>query len=498
MNIHKIIKFNFSLIILLQIFYKINSATSFDYPYSITLVNDNIFLIQKTGIDIYDKSLNKLKQIFEFAGEEKMSKENFEKIAIKYNKKYILSIINNKIFIFNNEGKLLYKDKEKINDNQIIYSYSLTFLHTTNDTCIYVIGYFDENSYLNLHLYRYDSEKKNIVLKSIQNKSHKYSIPNEILEPGIINFSYKQKLLSCEYMYSSMLSSGINSLVCFYNSDATIGTVVYYFDIDKYILFNYNYIEDIQINQYHGLFKNNLFVLTQNIDNNKNITSIKSELNNNRKQAIVWWNFKDDNKTRYFIYNLEYMIYLYKQSIYDINLYSSNMPNTCIKREYDSRINVFPDKDQISFSCAIEDENIQILLYNKTDLTNDSYIINISCKNSNGLSKFYFNNDENYLIYPCFKDCSDKKFENDTDCLNKKENEEENGNEEEKEKEKEENKKNCKMNTIMIILIIVIIITLLIVLIIILIKYFERKWKKGKEDEMSMKNKLSGLLPNNQ
>ena len=63
MNIYKAIKFKISLIILLQIFYKISSTTSFDYPYSITLAKDNIFLIQKTGIDIYDKYLNKHTQI---------------------------------------------------------------------------------------------------------------------------------------------------------------------------------------------------------------------------------------------------------------------------------------------------------------------------------------------------------------------------------------------------------------------------------------------------
>ena len=103
--------------------------------------------------------------------------------------------------------------------------------------------------------------------------------------------------------------------------------------------------------------------------------------------------------------------------MYSDLLYSSEMPNTCIKREYDTRISLFPYKDQITFSCAIKEENIQILLYNKTDLTNDSYIINISCKNNIGLSKFYFNDNKNYLIYPCFKNCSDKKFENDTDCI---------------------------------------------------------------------------------
>ena len=145
MNINNVIKFKISLIILIQIFYKTSSSTSFDYPYSITLINDNIFLIQKTGIDIYDKSLNKLNQIIEFSGEEELTEENFSKIEIKYNNEYILSVINDKMFIFNNEGILLYKSEERINGNQTIYTYSLTFVHSTNITCDYVTGYFDED-----------------------------------------------------------------------------------------------------------------------------------------------------------------------------------------------------------------------------------------------------------------------------------------------------------------------------------------------------------------
>ena len=125
----------FCLIIILQSFYKIICLSSFDYPYSITLSNDNIFLIQKTGIDIYDKSLNKLNQAFEFSGEDEISEEKFSNITIKYNNEYILSIINDKIFIFNNEGKLLYKSEEKINNNQIIISYSLTLLNVTSNNC---------------------------------------------------------------------------------------------------------------------------------------------------------------------------------------------------------------------------------------------------------------------------------------------------------------------------------------------------------------------------
>ena len=252
MNIYKVIKFKISLIILIQSFYRISSLTSFDYPYSFTLANDNIFLIQKTGIDIYDKSLNKLKQIIEFSGEEEITEEDFSNLAIKYNNEYILSIINDKIFIFNNEGNLLYNSEEKINGNQTIYSYSLTLIPDKN-YCKYVIGYFDEYSYLNLSLYRYDIEKNNTsVLDKFKTKGFIYEISYS--SESTFFFNYEQKLLSCEYMYAQRMTDDRNFLVCFFNSNATIGIIV-------------NGIEHNRIGFYTALFNYTLFISTQNIDN---------------------------------------------------------------------------------------------------------------------------------------------------------------------------------------------------------------------------------------
>ena len=121
---------------------------------------------------------------------------------------------------------------------------------------------------------------------------------------------------------------------------------------------------------------------------------------------------------------------------------------------------------------------------------NDSYIINVSCVNNNELSKFYFNDNKNYSLYPCIKDCSNIKLENDIDCL--------------KIRIEEENKKKKLMHTIKIIITIIIIILIiaafLIVLIIIIKKIikknsFEGKWEEGKENEKLMNDILSDLLP---
>ena len=446
-------------------FYKISSIKSYNYPYSITLSNDNIFLIQKTGIDIYDKSLNKLNQIFEFTEEEEMTSEKFSKIVLKYNNLYILSVINDKMFIFNNEGKLLYKSEQKINDDQIIISYSLTFINVTNNICDFVLGYFDEDCYLNLYLYRYDNENNNITLLSKdKNNLYLYKVSASYY-PGIY-FTYKQKILSCEYMYYTVLSFNFNNLICFINSNSSIGIVAY------------NILDNNTISQFKGLTKNAIFISTQNVDDIK-ITSIKSEINNNRTLAIVWWNFKGDNQTRYYIYNLTNMIST-ASTRYINNLYSWKLSNACMDKEYGTRINAFPFKNQFSFSCVLEDKNVQILLYNKENLINDTYIINPSCENIKGLSKLYFNDNTNYYIYPCFINCSDKKFENDPYCINKRNN----------------------RNKILIVIIIVIIIILLIVLIILYIKYykkkkFERDYQKGKKDDELMQDIMTNFMPEN-
>ena len=102
----------FLIFIFFHVFHLIKS-TSFDYPYYLTLSNNNIFLIHYEGIDIYDSSFNKIKQIIPFSGNEEMTEEIFAKIELKYDNDFILSIINDKIYIFNNEGKFYIKVKIK-------------------------------------------------------------------------------------------------------------------------------------------------------------------------------------------------------------------------------------------------------------------------------------------------------------------------------------------------------------------------------------------------
>ena len=85
-----------------------------------TLLNKNIFIIHKSGVDIYDSSLTKkIKNIITFSNDEIKGNNDIyaENIISKNDEKtfeYITCIINDKIYIFNSEGEKLYNSENKI------------------------------------------------------------------------------------------------------------------------------------------------------------------------------------------------------------------------------------------------------------------------------------------------------------------------------------------------------------------------------------------------
>ena len=196
----------FIIFLFFHIIHVLNSTLYFNYPYYLTLSNDNLFIIHYAGIDIYDSSFNKINEIIQFSGDEEMTEAIFAKIKIKYDNDYILSIINDKIYIFNNEGTFLYKSEDKINSNQTIQGYSLTSIGLYNDTYQYVIGFFDNNKYLNLHLYSYNITENNNTLLNVTRDEKYYDYATQTYKKYPSN-----KDLSCEFMSRYISDSKIYS-----------------------------------------------------------------------------------------------------------------------------------------------------------------------------------------------------------------------------------------------------------------------------------------------
>jgi len=437
------------------------NSTSFDYPYYITLSNDNIFFIHYEGIDIYDSSFNKINQIYQFSGNEEMTEEIFGKIELKHDNEFILSIINDKIYIFNNEGKFLFRSKDKINNNQTIINYALTSIGLYNDTYKYIIGYFDDDKFLNLLLYRYNITENNNTLINIKKNDNYYYWPD------YKKFERGSKVLSCEYM-SSKFQTFSNEyrdlLTCFFFSGHQIGAIHYY-------IFN-NTISSTGITAEFTRY--NVY------STDYGQTYIKSELNYDRRLAFVWFHLSSNHKTYFTTFNTSNNTFEYLSSF------------NCSSEIYKTKTNNIPKNKEIDFTCEIKDKEIKTNLYrsiNSVEYKKSYFSLNVSCENYKGPSISYYNNKQNYYIYYCFKNCSDEFYKNDSYCLNL------------------ERKQTIKKIVIYIIITIIIII-LLAISIFLLIRYLRKtkegkleekteERKKSKKDEEAMNDILTELLPSN-
>ena len=270
----------FPIFLFFHIFHIVNSIF-YDYPYYLTLSNDNIFFIHYTGIALYDSSFNKINQIIQFSGDEEMTEEIFSKIKIKNDNKYILSIINSKIYIFNNEGKFLYNSKDKIYNTRTkaIQSYSITPLGLYNDTYKYVIGFFDDDKYLNMLLYSYNITENNNTLLNIE-KNAKYYYYKTL---DWRRYSADSKDLTCEYMlkYNSNNKGYSDVFTCFVFQFDSILTINFALSDNKLYYFSSLY----------SIYSESAF------SGDYEPTFIKSEINNNKTLAFIWLHFYGKHST---------------------------------------------------------------------------------------------------------------------------------------------------------------------------------------------------------
>ena len=443
---------------------QVNSILSYDYPHSITLSNNNIFLIHQEGIDVYDSSFKKISQIIKFSGDEEMTKEIFAKIELKYDNEYILSIINDKIYIFNNEGKFLYKSNDKINNNQTIDKYTLTSIGIFNYSYNYTISFFDQRNYLNMHLYSYNIKNNNNTLINTT-KDNFYIVGSN---PDFELFSRNKKGLSCEYMsfYSFYEYEFVDDiLVCFFSkfSSSCFGTTYYK-------------ISNNQINIYSNKYSVEPDMKCEDDDDN-NHTFIKSETNFNRSLSLVWYN-DGESKTYFLTFNIT------------LNKFSRNNFIKCSNESYETKIYKNNNAKEITFACAKIDNNekVEINLY-KNDIYNitSKFNVSASCENTIGPQIFYYNNSQNknnYYIYSCFKNCSDQFYKDDSYCINIYE----------------------KQKTNNFVIYFIISVVILIILVALFVILYLRKGKdaqasgnseKPKNDEKLMDDIKPDLLPNN-
>ena len=189
--------FSYKLLYILLLFLNFSiiiSTLSFEYPNAVTLKNGNIFIIHKTGLSICDPSMNTiLKNVLEFSTSNQISSENYlSKVDIVQSEDgYIISVIINKIYIFNIEGELQYSGDSLIDSDKDIY-YTLSIKYLYNNAYYYLVGYI-YNSKLNLNYYSYDiTTKQNLKIVSDSLTDYGY---NSYYSYSILNIG-----LSCQFL----------------------------------------------------------------------------------------------------------------------------------------------------------------------------------------------------------------------------------------------------------------------------------------------------------
>lgn len=101
----------FSLIIFFTLMNSSYSYLAFNFPYAFKLNNKNILVIHELGITICDQTFTEsIDRVLTFSDSEKINTDSaLSKMASVIASDYVICLINDQIFILNEEGYLLKK-----------------------------------------------------------------------------------------------------------------------------------------------------------------------------------------------------------------------------------------------------------------------------------------------------------------------------------------------------------------------------------------------------
>ena len=175
------------------------SSVSFNFPYSLTLSNGDIFVIHQTGVSICDNHLSEIKQnVISFPENKEIKTESsLSKISTIFENNYIICIINDKIYIFDEFGTSIYNSTSTITNFEEAEYYTLVPITKNNYYYTYVVGYI-YNNLLYLLYYKYEFSRKINNLLNIKRGIKHESYDN--YDNYIGSFYIEYKGLSCQYM----------------------------------------------------------------------------------------------------------------------------------------------------------------------------------------------------------------------------------------------------------------------------------------------------------
>lgn len=136
---------------------EIYSSLSFEYPTAITLPNGNILVAEKNGIFLCNSIFSVIISTeVNFTSDDQIkSVDDLSKVILKRELGFIFCLVNFKLYMFNLEGRNVFKSEDKLITTLSLPEYcTLCPLSILDNWLYYIIGYFDNNNYLNLLLYK--------------------------------------------------------------------------------------------------------------------------------------------------------------------------------------------------------------------------------------------------------------------------------------------------------------------------------------------------------
>ena len=180
----------FQIIILASLLNFSLSFLSFKYPHALKLNNDNIFIIHQLGTTVCNENFTEIiEDTLIFSEEDRIdSDEELSKVEAVLGGGHIISLIHDKIHIFNGNGQQMRVSDEPVTDLAVEY-YSLVYLGKDSNIIKFLVGFIN-NHKLYLKYYQYEIWELTLTKKHEYEKENSYTISSNALSCHNMNISY--------------------------------------------------------------------------------------------------------------------------------------------------------------------------------------------------------------------------------------------------------------------------------------------------------------------
>ena len=223
-KVQNLLKFYFFLLAFINITKLSQSYLYFKYPYAFTIKDRNIFVIHEEGVSICDPTFKRIiRYEITFEEEEKInSDDSLSKVTSVYENGYIICLINDYIYIFDEGGNFKYKSPSSIHSGSIYGEYYTLVNIGLSNNCIYYIVGFVYNQKLYFYGYKYDiSYNTNNNYANLNAYNHRYNSSS---------YYIRNKGLSCQYVTQTTLGQCLLCVYLIYD-DSNIKIAFDYFTV---------------------------------------------------------------------------------------------------------------------------------------------------------------------------------------------------------------------------------------------------------------------------